>query len=60
MAYTLTNKCAKIFVNGQFYFNLLSIKNVVTCFFWNTVYLSFECDSVALVKYTAIVTIEGE
>jgi len=33
MTYTLTNKCAKIFVNGQFYFNLLSIKNVVTCFF---------------------------
>ena len=38
MAYTLGNKCAKNLCKRIVLLQLI-IENVVTCFFWNTVYL---------------------
>ena len=38
MAYTLGNKCAKNLCKRTVLLQLI-IKNVVTCFFWNTVYI---------------------
>jgi len=38
MAYTLSNKCAKNLCKRTVLLQLI-IKNVVTCFFWNTVYI---------------------
>jgi len=37
MAYTLGNKCAKNLCKETVLVQFI-IKNVVTCFFWNTVY----------------------
>ena len=39
MAYTLGNKCAKNLCKRIVLLQLI-IENVVTCFFWNTVYLA--------------------
>ena len=39
MAYTLSNKCAKNLSKRTVLLQLI-IKNVVTCFFWNTVYIA--------------------
>jgi len=39
MACTLSNKCAKNFSKRTVLLQLI-IKNVVTCFFWNTVYIT--------------------
>jgi len=39
MAYTLGNKCAKNLCKRTVLHQLI-IKNVVTCFFWNTVYIT--------------------
>jgi len=38
MAYTLGNKCAKNLCKRIVLLQLI-IENVVTCFFWNTVYM---------------------
>jgi len=38
MAYTLGNKCAKNLCKQTVLLQLI-IENVVTCFFWNTVYI---------------------
>ena len=38
MAYTLGNKCAKNLCKQTVLLQLI-IENVVTCFFWNTVYM---------------------
>jgi len=38
MAYTLGNKCAKNLCKRMVLLQLI-IENVVTCFFWNTVYI---------------------
>ena len=38
MAYTLGNKCAKNLCKRIVLLQLI-IENVVTCFFWNTVYI---------------------
>jgi len=38
MAYTLGNKCAKNLCKRTVLLQLI-IENVVTCFFWNTVYI---------------------
>jgi len=38
MACTLSNKCAKNISKRTVLLQLI-IKNVVTCFFWNTVYI---------------------
>jgi len=38
MTYTLSNKCAKNLCKRTVVLQLI-IKNVVTCFFWNTVYI---------------------
>jgi len=40
MAYTLGNKCAKNLCKRILLLQLI-IENVVTCFFWNTVYIIF-------------------
>jgi len=40
MAYTLGNKCAKNLCKRILLLQLI-IENVVTCFFWNTVYVQF-------------------
>ena len=49
MAYTLSNKCAKNLCKWTVLLQLI-IKNVVTRFFWNTVYvcLSTICQVAAL------------
>jgi len=39
MAYTLSNKCTTNLCKRTVLV-LLIIKNVVTCFFWNTVYIT--------------------
>ena len=38
MTYSLINKCAKNYYNRTFIVQVIA-KNVVTCFFWDTVYL---------------------
>jgi len=37
MTYSLINKCAKNYYNRTFIVQVIA-KNVVTCFFWDTVY----------------------
>ena len=44
MACTLSNKCAKNLSKRTVLLQLI-IKNVVTCFFWNTVYNYFHVQS---------------
>ena len=44
MAYTLGSKCAKNLCKRTVLLQLI-IENVVTCFFWNTVYISLSCCS---------------
>ena len=39
MAYTFSNKCAKNLSRRTVLLRLI-VKNVVTCFFWNTVYVT--------------------
>ena len=46
MAYTLGNKCAKNLCK-QIVLLKLIIENVVTCFFWNTVYMDL-CSRLAM------------
>jgi len=46
MACTLSNKCAKNLSKRTVLLQLI-IKNVVTCFFWNTVYI----DNLIFSKY---------
>ena len=50
MAYTLGNKCAKNLCKRIVLLQLI-IENVVTCFFWNTVYIS-QCST--LVRNTVV------
>jgi len=38
MTYSLINKCAKNYYNRTFIVQVIA-KNVVTCFFWDTVYV---------------------
>jgi len=44
MAYTLGNKCAKNLCKRMVLLQLI-IENVVTCFFWNTVYVQDYLDA---------------
>ena len=48
MAYTLGNNCAKNLCKRTVLLQFI-IKNVVTCFFWNTVYISL-CFTVSVVN----------
>jgi len=55
MAYTLGNKCAKNLCKRIVLLQLI-IENVVTCFFWNTVYMLLLC-YVSLRQYLLLLTI---
>jgi len=41
MAYSLSNKCTKNLCKRIVLVKLI-VKNVVTCFFWNTVYIAYD------------------